>query len=63
MLCMGFLKMSAALESVAEAAAAGQLYPVSGGEEEGTDIFSDDDVAAGGTWSGAGTGTEGEVKT
>lgn len=57
---------SAALESVTEAAAAGELYPFSA-EEEGDgvelEMYSDEEAAGGGLWSGAGTGTEGEVHT
>lgn len=49
------------LESVAEAAAAGELYPYSG-EEEGLYMYSDEEVAGAGLWSGPGTGTEGEVR-
>ncbi|CAM9585348.1 unnamed protein product, partial [Pylaiella littoralis] len=52
---------SAALKSVTEAAAAGELYPFSAEEESyGIDMYSDEEVGGGGTWSGAGTGTEGE---
>lgn len=54
---------SAALESVTGAAAAGELYPLSA-EEEGAELemYSDEEAAGGGLWSGAGTGTEGEVR-
>lgn len=54
---------SAALESVTEAAAAGELYPFSAEEEGGVelDMYSDEEAAGGGLWSAAGTGTEGEV--
>lgn len=67
---------SAALDSVTEAAAAGKLYAPSRAtmssnhDEDDTegfmgdscDVYSDDEGAAEGFWSGAGTGTEGEVK-
>ena len=37
------------LEDVAAAAASGELYAVSA-EEEGLDIYSDEEVAGGGLW-------------
>lgn len=51
-----------ALDSVAGAAAAGELYPASTEEDPiDIDIYSDEEAAGGGLWSAIGTGTEGEV--
>ncbi|CAN0332758.1 unnamed protein product, partial [Ectocarpus sp. 13 AM-2016] len=53
-----------ALDSVAGAAAAGQLYPASTEEDPiDIDIYSDEEAAGGGLWSATGTGTEGEDAT
>ncbi|CAN0124493.1 unnamed protein product [Ectocarpus sp. 4 AP-2014] len=53
-----------ALDSVAGAAAAGELYPASTEEDPiDIDIYSDEEAAGGGLWSAAGTGTEGEDAT
>ncbi|CAM9821089.1 unnamed protein product, partial [Ectocarpus sp. 12 AP-2014] len=53
-----------ALDSVAGAAAAGELYPASTEEDPiDIDIYSDEEAAGGGLWSATGTGTEGEDAT